>query len=128
MNELIKLFIKIFKDERGFDPVTLALIAGGTQLAGQAISAFGKPKKTTIDPFADFRQTTAKQFESRLGQRTPFTLNPAFIQQQPGIEAAAEKNILGKLQTPITAEGITSELITGCCCPIPKRGVPNRPG
>jgi len=77
---------------------------------GGIIGSFGKPKRTTFDQFAGFRKDTAENFQNRLGSRTPFTQNPAFLQKQPGIEAAAERNILGRLNQPITAEGITSDI------------------
>jgi len=110
MKKLIRLLFNIYKDEFGIDPLTIAAAGAGAKGIGSLIGAFGKSKQRTIDPFASFRQGTAKQFESRLGQRTPFSLNPSFNQQQPGIEAAAERNILGRLNQPITAEGITSDI------------------
>jgi len=111
MKRLIRLFRNILKDERGIDPIALA--AGGGLVAktiGGIVGAFGKDKKTTIDPFAKERGETSQFLTGRLGQRTSFTQDPALTQAQPGIEAQAEKAIGTRLGAPITAEGITADI------------------
>lgn len=110
--KILKIIKAIFEDERGIDPITIA--AGGAALGGLGgiLGAFGKSKQKTVDPLAAERKKFAEFATSRLGQRTPFELDPQFVQEQPGIEAAAEKNIAGRLVAPITAEGITAD-ITG---------------
>lgn len=95
---MLKLLWKLYKDERGIDPVTVGLIAaGGGALAG---GLFGKNKQKTevYDPYAAEREQLRKYLSGKLGTSTPYSYNEAFNLDQPEVEAETEKAILGGLR------------------------------
>ena len=100
MFNIIKLMWDILKDERGIDPMTAgALVLGGSSLLG---GLFGKSKKKeeVYDPYAKLRGQYQDYAGQQLGRQTPYQYNPAFETQQPAVETAAEKTILGQLESP----------------------------
>ena len=98
---LFKLFWKILKDERGFWPLVAGLGAAAMG-AGGLMSAFGGEDEEIYDPYAGLRGKWQEWLTPKLGTSTPYKDNPAFNLEQPAVESAAEKNILGYFQNPNT--------------------------
>ena len=95
--KIIRLLKYLLMDEVGIDPITASMLIGG---AGKMLGAFGKPKTTTVDPYAQLRGKTTDYLGGKLGSQTPYERNPAFDVPKPAVESEVEKGILGKLQRP----------------------------
>jgi len=89
---MIRLIIKILKDETGFWPA-VGVMAGSSILGG----LFGKNKTKTYDPYSDLRGDWKNWMSSKLGTSTPYKYNPDFELTQPDVEGALEGGILGGL-------------------------------
>ncbi len=99
MNKLLGFIVKLLKDEHG----KFSLGGVGKALTfGLGGALLGNTKGTTevYDPYADLRKKWTDWTSSKLGASTPYTQNPAFDIQQPVVESAAEKNILGYFDNP----------------------------
>lgn len=100
----------LLKDERGIDPMTLALIGGGLMAGGTAIGAFSKPKQNTIDPFGELRRPLINYSLGKIGKSTPYQYNPEFEIPKPEIESASEGRLMGAINEPRTAKQYSSDI------------------
>jgi len=91
MQKLIELFLQILKDEQG----------EVNWLTGEGI-LWGGDDEEEDDPYAALRSQYQNYLSGKLGTSTPYTYNSAFDIQQPTVESAAEKTILGYLENPTT--------------------------
>ncbi len=111
--KLLNLIWKIVKDESGFNisfggDNSGSNSGGGTDLTGAGImglssilgSVLGKNKQEIYDPYAAIRGDVQSYLKGKLGTSTPYEQNPAFNLDQPAVESAAEKSILGYLNKP----------------------------
>jgi len=93
---MIKLLIKLWKDERGVLGALLpAAITVGSSLLGSKNK--GTSETETIDPYAAERAQLQKYLSGKIGTSTPYADNPAFNLDQPEVEKATESAILGGL-------------------------------
>lgn len=91
---MIKFLVKLWKDERGFWTAAL-----GGYLAGKKDT---KGSTETYDPNAETRTKYQDWINTKLGTSTPYKYNEAFTIDQPEVESAAEKSILGYFNDPKT--------------------------
>lgn len=77
-------------------------VAGGSLMALSSLlgSVLGKNKSEIYDPYAAIRGDVQSYLKGKLGTSTPYADNPAFNLDQPAVEGAAEKSILGYLNNP----------------------------
>jgi len=98
-SKILNLLWQILKDERGW--VWPAVAAIGSTVLG-ALSKKGEQEEEIYDPYAGLRGKWQEWLTPKLGTSTPYKDNPAFNLEQPAVESAAEKNILGYFQNPNT--------------------------
>ena len=86
----------------GGSSINLSNLAGAGVMGLSSIlgSVLGKNKSEIYDPYAAIRADVQSYLKGKLGTSTPYEYNPAFNLDQPAVESAAEKSILGYLNKP----------------------------
>jgi bacterioferritin (cytochrome b1) len=124
---MFKLFIRILRDEKGFEWGSAAAGAAtgaatgstfgpvGTVVGGIGGAILGglskkKKKEEIYDPYAAQREQYKQYLTDKLGTSSEYEYNPEFEIDQPEIESAAEEAILGKIQGGVTPYEYSSDI------------------
>lgn len=122
-----KLFLRILRDELGFE---WGSAAGGAATGAVAGSTFGpvgtvvggiggailgglskkKKKEEIYDPYAAQREQYKQYLTGKLGTSTSYSENPEFNIDQPDVEGAAEEAILGKIKGGVNPYKYSSDV------------------
>lgn len=96
---MLKLLWDILKDERGWVwPVVAAI---GSTILG-SMSKKGDQSEEVYDPYSGLRDKWQNWLSGKVGTSTEYKDNPALNLEQPAVESAAEKSILGYFNKPTT--------------------------